>query len=183
MTGESFELKEDEDRRPFKAMLDIGLVNTTVGNKVFAALKGAVDGGLYVPHSDKRFSGYDASSGELDAEAHRARILGDHVKEWMEEMEEEDHEKYQKSFSQYIKAGVSADDLEELYLGVHKAIRADPKAKCPTKNTAERKKNAKKPRSYKLKANTAYTLAQRKHRALQKLNRIRRSIGLPEREN
>merc|ERR1711991_490143 len=63
VTGEPFELKEDENVRPFKALLDIGLANPTVGNKVFACLKGAVDGGLYVPHSDKRFSGYDKGAG------------------------------------------------------------------------------------------------------------------------
>eukprot|EP01061_Rhynchopus_euleeides_P003059 TRINITY_DN12356_c0_g2_i1.p1 TRINITY_DN12356_c0_g2~~TRINITY_DN12356_c0_g2_i1.p1 ORF type:complete len:308 (+),score=132.30 TRINITY_DN12356_c0_g2_i1:47-970(+) len=183
VTGESFELKEDDDRRPFKALLDVGLANTTVGNKVFACLKGAVDGGLYVPHSDKRFSGYDAGKGELDAEMLRGRILGEHVKEWMEEMQEEDNEKYQRHFSQYIKNEIEADDLEDLYLKVHAAIRADPKAKDPVKNAADRKKNATKPRSYKMKANTAYTLAQRKHRVLQKLNKIRRSIGLEKRED
>merc|ERR1711991_1151497 len=89
VTGEPFELKEDENVRPFKALLDIGLANPTVGNKVFACLKGAVDGGLYVPHSDKRFSGYDKGAEKMDAEAHRSRILGQHVSEYMEEEEEE----------------------------------------------------------------------------------------------
>jgi len=37
--------------------LDIGLVATTVGNRVFGALKGAVDGGLDIPHNTKRFPG------------------------------------------------------------------------------------------------------------------------------
>jgi len=40
------------------ALLDIGLVRTTVGNRVFGVLKGATDGGLYVPHNNKRFPGY-----------------------------------------------------------------------------------------------------------------------------
>ena len=40
------------------ALLDLGLVRTTVGNRVFGALKGATDGGLYVPHSNRRFPGY-----------------------------------------------------------------------------------------------------------------------------
>lgn len=48
---------QNPDRRPFKAVLDIGLVRTTTGNKVFACLKGAVDGGLYIPHSSSRFPG------------------------------------------------------------------------------------------------------------------------------
>jgi len=53
-SSESLEL----DRRPFKAVLDVGLTYTTVGNRVFGALKGATDGGLYVPHNTKRFPGF-----------------------------------------------------------------------------------------------------------------------------
>eukprot|EP00754_Rhynchopus_humris_P016137 Rhum_TRINITY_DN14496_c0_g1::Rhum_TRINITY_DN14496_c0_g1_i1::g.92891::m.92891/K02932/RP-L5e, RPL5; large subunit ribosomal protein L5e len=178
VSGDSFELKVDSERRPFRALLDVGLANTTVGNKVFACLKGAVDGGLDIPHSDKRFPGYSKEEGKLDAEAHRARILGEHVSEWMETMEDEDKEKYQEHFAAYLKEGIKADDLEDMYLDLHKAIRADPKAKDPTKAAADRKKNQVKARSYKLKANTAYTYAQRKHRSLQKLNAIRRGLGL-----
>jgi len=57
--GEDYNVGEDPnpERRPFKAVLDIGLVRTTTGNRVFGALKGAVDGGLYIPHSNKRFPG------------------------------------------------------------------------------------------------------------------------------
>merc|ERR1719362_1688594 len=39
--------------------------------KVFAALKGAVDGGLDIPHSEKRFPGYDSESKSLNADVHR----------------------------------------------------------------------------------------------------------------
>lgn len=60
VSGEYYNVGENvtEDRRPFKAFLDVGLTRTTNGNRVFAALKGAVDGGLYVPHSTKRFPGH-----------------------------------------------------------------------------------------------------------------------------
>ncbi|KAL1791280.1 60S ribosomal protein L5 [Sigmodon hispidus] len=47
-----------------------GLARATTGNKVFGALKGAVDGGLSVPHSAKRFPGYDSESKEFNAEVH-----------------------------------------------------------------------------------------------------------------
>merc|ERR1712007_97452 len=48
---------EDNDDGPgaFRACLDVGLARTSTGAKVFAALKGAVDGGLDIPHSEKRF--------------------------------------------------------------------------------------------------------------------------------
>ena len=35
---------------PFRCVLDVGLKRTTTGAKVFAAMKGAVDGGLDIPH-------------------------------------------------------------------------------------------------------------------------------------
>merc|ERR1712004_31699 len=48
---------EDNDDGPgaFRACLDVGLARTSTGAKVFAAMKGAVDGGLDIPHSEKRF--------------------------------------------------------------------------------------------------------------------------------
>ena len=56
--AKDYDAGEDQrDRRPFKLILDVGLKATTTGSKVFAVLKGAADGGAYVPHSDKRFPG------------------------------------------------------------------------------------------------------------------------------
>lgn len=44
-------------------------------------------------------------------------------------MIEDEPEKYQTHFSEYIKRGVEADGIEELYKKVHAAIRADPTIK------------------------------------------------------
>ncbi len=46
-----------------EAVLDIGLAASTPGNRVFAALKGMVDGGLWVPHSEDIFPSEDRISG------------------------------------------------------------------------------------------------------------------------
>ena len=43
----------DDQPGAFTCYLDAGLARTTTGNKVFGALKGAVDGGLSIPHSTK----------------------------------------------------------------------------------------------------------------------------------
>jgi len=58
--GEKFDVSENpnEERRPFMAVLDVGLKRTTTGSRVFGALKGATDAGVYIPHSVKRFPGY-----------------------------------------------------------------------------------------------------------------------------
>eukprot|EP00633_Aureoumbra_lagunensis_P003778 CAMPEP_0197285470 /NCGR_PEP_ID=MMETSP0890-20130614/757_1 /TAXON_ID=44058 ORGANISM="Aureoumbra lagunensis, Strain CCMP1510" /NCGR_SAMPLE_ID=MMETSP0890 /ASSEMBLY_ACC=CAM_ASM_000533 /LENGTH=336 /DNA_ID=CAMNT_0042753003 /DNA_START=43 /DNA_END=1053 /DNA_ORIENTATION=+ len=116
----------DDDKRPFRALLDVGVRTTTTGNRVFAALKGATDGGLDIPHSHKRFSGYDREAKEYDAEAMKDRIFGTHVSEYMEKLMDEDNAKYQQLFAEYIKEGIEPDGLEDLYTSVHEAIREDP---------------------------------------------------------
>merc|ERR1712125_220229 len=116
----------DEDKRPFRALLDVGCRATTTGCRIFGALKGAADGGLDIPHSEKRFPGYDRDSKEYDADMHRERIFGGHVGEYMEYLEEEDNQKYKEHFSTYIENDCEGDSLEELYESVHEKIREDP---------------------------------------------------------
>ena len=51
---------EPGERKPFRAYLDIGIGGTASrGSRVFAAMKGASDGGMDIPHNNKRFPGYD----------------------------------------------------------------------------------------------------------------------------
>merc|ERR1711939_1015695 len=117
---------DGEGRRPFKCFLDVGLTRTSTGARVFGAMKGASDGGIYIPHSDKRFPGYDPESKELDAETLRKYIFGGHVAEYMETLADDDEERYKSQFSGYIDDEIEADGLEELYTEAHKAIREDP---------------------------------------------------------
>merc|ERR1712110_1259306 len=122
-----FVIGEDEDGpSAFHALLDVGLKRTTLGSKIFAAMKGAFDGGLEIPHNEKKFYGYDADEKEYDAEAKRERILGGHVSTYMNSLEEEEPEEFQEKFKRYIEAGITADGMEDLYLEVHKKIREDP---------------------------------------------------------
>merc|ERR1719343_1477420 len=116
----------DDDKYPFRCFLDVGCKATTTGCRIFGALKGAADGGLDIPHSEKRFPGYDKDAKEYDADMHRERIFGGHVGEYMEYLEEEDNQKYQEHFAKYLENEVEADGLEELYESVHEAIRKDP---------------------------------------------------------
>nr|KAG5703040.1 hypothetical protein BaRGS_016201 [Batillaria attramentaria] len=122
---------EDEDGQPgaFRAYLDIGLYRTTTGARIFGALKGAVDGGLDIPHSTKRFPGYDSESQKYSAEVHRNYIYGKHVADYMEHLQGEDEALYQKQFSQFIKLGITPSGVETMYKKAHAAIRADPDAK------------------------------------------------------
>jgi len=125
--GEDYNVEpNDEGARPFRAYLDVGIKRTSTGSKVFAAMKGACDGGLDIPHNEKRYAGYDTASKELDSEAFQRYIMGGHVQDYMENMRDEEPEKFAEHFAKYIEEGVGPDDLEELYPSVHEAIREDP---------------------------------------------------------
>jgi len=138
---------EDQDGGPgaFRACLDVGLARTSTGAKVFAALKGAVDGGMDIPHSEKRFPGYDNESKELNADVHREHIFGVHVANYMTSLQEEDEEAYKKHFSRFIKNGVTAANMEDMYKKAHAAIRADPaQKKAGDKKVTKKRWTAKK---------------------------------------
>jgi hypothetical protein len=46
-------------------------------------LQGALDGGLDIPHSEKRFAGFKKDDKQLDADIHRKYIYGGHVADYM----------------------------------------------------------------------------------------------------
>lgn len=161
--GEDYSVEPAETRRPFRALLDVGLVRTTTGNRVFGALKGALDGGLDIPHSDKRFAGFSKDSKQLDAEVHRKYIYGGHVAAYMRTLMEDEPEKYQSHFSEYIKKGIDADNIEALYKKVHAAIRADPTQKKSEKQPPKEHKR------YNLKK---LTYEERKARLIERLKAL-----------
>jgi large subunit ribosomal protein L5e len=133
-------------------------------------MKGASDGGLYIPHSEKRFPGYDIESKELDAETLRKYIFAGHVAEYMETLADDDEERYKSQFSGYIDEEIEADGLEELYQEAHKQIREDPFKKVesegPKKSKDEWKAESKKYREGKL------TKAQRDEKIQKKIQAL-----------
>eukprot|EP00916_Digyalum_oweni_P019885 GHVL01033266.1.p1 GENE.GHVL01033266.1~~GHVL01033266.1.p1 ORF type:complete len:298 (+),score=14.42 GHVL01033266.1:79-972(+) len=133
---------EDEEGKPgaFRCYLDIGLYRTTTGARIFGAMKGAVDGGLDIPHSTKRFPGYDGESNKYSAEVHRNYIYGKHVSDYMEHLQGEDEALYQKQFSRFIKLGINHASVGGMYKKAHAAIRADPEAKTKPEKTVQKKR-------------------------------------------
>lgn len=144
-TDVSKHLGQSCNRRPFKALLDVGLARTTTGSRIFGALKGATDGGLYIPHSTRRFPGSSKGNKKkkisYDADVHRSRIFGRHIQDYSYGLEAKDEEngtkEYITKFRQWSdcvdkfieQENISGDgegDYEELYTFIHKAIRADP---------------------------------------------------------
>ena len=79
------------------AILDIGLKSPIKGSKIFAALKGAVDAGLEIPHGDFIFPEDE-------------RIRGEHVANYAEAL---DAEEVAKKFSKYFERGLNPVNLPE----------------------------------------------------------------------
>lgn len=46
-------------------------------------MQGALDAGVDIPHSEKRFAGFSKDTKQLDAEVHRKYIYGGHVAAYM----------------------------------------------------------------------------------------------------
>jgi len=132
--------KIDDQHAPFRCFLDVGLSRTSTGARVFGCLKGALDGGLDIPHNTKRFPGYDKASKEYSADAHRDRILGKHVADYMKSLAEEDSDAFKRQFSKFEKLGITADGLEGMYKKAHAAIRQNPEHEKKTKKAAPAKK-------------------------------------------
>jgi large subunit ribosomal protein L5e len=136
-TGADYNAEEEakpDAKAPFKCFLDIGLARTATGVKIFGVMKGALDGGLNIPHSSRRFPGSskDEKDKEVkeDADTHRSYIFGGHVSNYMnflkDHKEKERREFFNRQFNKYIKAGISANNVEDMYKKAHAAIRADP---------------------------------------------------------
>lgn len=146
INGEVYMVEDNADGPgAFRACLDVGLARTTTGAKVFGAMKGAADGGLDIPHSEKRFPGYDKEAGEFNAEVHRSHIFGKHVADYMSNLAEEDEEAFKRQFSRFIKNGVTSEKMEDMYKKAHAAIRKDPSPQSkPAKKVTKKRFTAKK---------------------------------------
>ncbi len=83
-----------------EAILDIGLHPPTKGSSVFAVLKGAVDAGLNVPHSEEIFP-------------EDYRIRGEHVANYAKALKEEDETLYRRQFGGYLVRGLEPEKLPE----------------------------------------------------------------------
>jgi large subunit ribosomal protein L5e len=151
---------DDESRFPFKAVLDVGLARTTTGARIFGVLKGAVDGGIAVPHRPNRFPGFNSDKDALDAKVHRDRIFGKHVADYFKQVKEEvagNPDEKINQFGAMIKAKVNPSDIEGIYKKAHAAIRADPSKKAAKKavKAGKRKEYGQKKQTYAVRTEAA----------------------------
>lgn len=186
--GEKFEAGAEakDKRRPFMVILDVGIRRPTVGNRVFAVMKGASDAGLYVPHSNKKFPGFekiDKKKSTYTAAVHRDRIFGCHIDEYMEKFKETETNKQFKKWKKVLKeAGM--DSVEDMFTSIHEKIRAQPVRAQKTKKIKKKVKYEDKRRTIivtesgkKYRRDRKKTYAERKADLAKKINIIRDMIA------
>ena len=95
-----------------EAVLDIGLNVPSPGARVFAALKGALDAGIRIPHSEEILPSEE-------------RIRGEHIALWAEERAKNDPERYKRQFSKYLERGFKPEHLPDHFQEVVERIRRE----------------------------------------------------------
>jgi large subunit ribosomal protein L18 len=85
-----------------EAILDIGHNPPVYGSRIFAALKGMIDAGMDIPHSDKIFPIEN-------------RLNGTHIAEFAKSLKENDEELFNKQFSGYIAQKVDPVKVPQIF--------------------------------------------------------------------
>jgi large subunit ribosomal protein L18 len=93
-----------------KAFLDIGLHIPSKGTRIFAALKGVLDAGVEVPHSE-------------DILPDESRISGKHIADYGSYLAS-DPEVYQQKFSKFLSRGLLPEELSEHFSAVKDKIKS-----------------------------------------------------------
>ncbi len=160
------------DKRPFKAILDMGMINNSIGHRVFAALKGACDGGLHIPHNTRKFYGSEKNEEtkqwEYHPETNKQRIFGAHIDEYMTHLKGESEEDYKTQFNKWIQvlAAAKVASVQELFKKVHAGIRANPERK--------KQQRTQTPRKYKDAAKTIVVTKKGEYTVLRKITHAQR---------
>jgi large subunit ribosomal protein L18 len=93
-----------------KAFLDIGLHIPSKGTRLFAALKGVVDAGVEVPHSEDILPNED-------------RISGKHIADYASQLASEP-EVYKQKFSACLSKGLRPEDMPERFSAAKDKIKS-----------------------------------------------------------
>lgn len=84
------------------AILDIGLNSPTYGSRVFTTLKGIIDSGIDIPHSEKVFPDEN-------------RLNGQHIADYAKLLKKENEKQYKSQFSKYIKLKIDPSKITEIF--------------------------------------------------------------------
>jgi large subunit ribosomal protein L18 len=90
--------------------LDIGLHTPSKGATVFGVLKGVIDAGIHVPHSEEKLPD-------------KRRIEGEHIADYAKSLSS-NSEEYQARFSKYLEQKLSPEELPKHFAEVKAKILA-----------------------------------------------------------
>jgi large subunit ribosomal protein L18 len=93
-----------------EAIPDIGLHSPSKGARVFAALKGVLDAGVHIPHSEEKLPD-------------EKRLRGEHIVQYAKSLVA-DTDEYQKKFSKYIEQKFSPESVADNFNELKKEIAA-----------------------------------------------------------
>ncbi|MEM4643902.1 MAG: 50S ribosomal protein L18 [Candidatus Methanomethylicaceae archaeon] len=91
------------------AVLDLNGYSITKGSRLFAALKGAIDAGMEIPHSE-------------DVLPDEERIKGEHIAKYAELLQKDNPARYQSQFSKYINVGLTPEAIVQHFETVKETI-------------------------------------------------------------
>ena len=116
-----------------EAVLDLGLQTSIKGSKLYSALKGALDAGINISHSEKIFPSEE-------------RISGEHIAKYASDLKAEKPEEYRKRFSIYLKKKQIPEELPKHFSEIKERILSSKTATktAKPKQTKTKKTEAKK---------------------------------------
>ena len=107
--------KKAKDKGIKNAILDLGLNKSVKGNRFYAALSGALDGGLEIPHNPEILPPKD-------------RITGSHITKYAVKLKN-DENAFKKQFNNYIKNNLDMEKFIEHFNQVKGKIEAEKDGK------------------------------------------------------
>ena len=104
--------KKAKKAKVTEAVLDIGFKQGIGGSILFAVLKGAIDGGMNIPHNESILPSEE-------------RIRGEHISAYAAKLKKEDKAAYDKIFSGYLKQKLAPEDMTKHFNEIKKKIETE----------------------------------------------------------
>ncbi len=101
-----------KEQKVKEVILDTGLFPSVGGTRLYSALKGAVDGGLQIPHSEEILPPAE-------------RISGKHIADYASLLKKTKPTEYKKVFSGYLKNKQEPENLTKVFEEVKKKILSE----------------------------------------------------------
>lgn len=96
------------------AIMDTGLHTSVHGSRLYATLKGALDGGLQIPHSQEAFPSEE-------------RVSGKHIADYAAKLKKEKPGVYKKQFSKYLSNKADPESIPKLFESTKAKILSESK--------------------------------------------------------